>query len=192
MATIGITGFNGFLSKKIRERNDFNWTKNLDEADIIFHLGCPTFPAYMGKEENLQMYPYVEETIKLINQYSKKPFVFASTTGVLNIHYDHSSSMSYDVSKLFLENYVFNTCKKFLILRIGSIISNNIDDVKLMKSDRVQPRILNKDLKGIPFEDYYLDVNDFVDITIESLNNIDNRIIEYPFIKLPIHKLIVK
>lgn len=192
MARIGITGFNGFLSKKIRERTEFDWTDNLNDCDIIFHLGCPTFPAYMSTRENVQMYDYVKQTMSMVDEFKAKPFIFASTTGVLNMHYDHSSSMSYDVSKLFLENYVINNCEKYLILRIGSIISDNINDVMSMKPDRVQRRLLNKDTKDIPFEDYYLFVNDFVDVTISELANINNRIIDYPYKKIQMHKLLIK
>lgn len=186
---IALTGYNGFLAKKLRARTEFEWTQDLWDADIIFHLGSPTFTQHMNKEDSIRMHDYVKDTINLIDN-NKVPFVFASTTGVLNMHYNHDNHMTYDVSKLYLENYVINNCEKYLILRIGTIISKCIDDIKLMKSDRVQPRILNKDTKDIPFEDYYLNVDIFVDETIKALKHIDNRIIEYPLEKLSMIKLL--
>ena len=188
---IALTGYNGFLAKKLRARTEFEWTQDLWDANVVFHLGSPTFTQHMSKHDSIRMHEYVKDTINLIDDI-KVPFVFASTTGVLNMHYNHDCHMTYDVSKLYLENYIINNCENYLILRIGTIYSKDINDVKMMKQDRVQPRVMNKDTSGIPFEDYYLNVDVFIDTTIEALTNIDNRIIEYPLEKLSMIKLIAK
>jgi len=91
-----------------------------------------------------------------------------------------------------LENYIKYNCDEYLILRIGTIYSTRLSDVNEMKSDRLQPRILRKDYTDIPFEDLYLNVDVFVDKTIDAILNFKSGILEYPLDKLTIGKLIPK
>ena len=111
------------------------------------------------------------------------PIVFASTTGVDDIQLDHGGSTPYNLSKLFIENYLINSFKPHMILRIGTIVSKRRSDVELMKPDRVQPRIA-KGIFDVENEDYYLDVDTFVDSTIDYLLNFENGIKEYELVKL--------
>jgi len=135
------------------------------------------------------MHQYVRETIKLLDR-TDAPVVFASTTGVDDIKLDHTGSTSYNLGKLFLENYVINNCDKYMILRIGTIVSKNPADIALMKPDRLQPRIQRNDLTNIPLEDYYLDVDTFVNTTMNSILNFKNGIVEYELTKYTLPALV--
>ena len=185
---ITITGWNGFLSHKLRERTDIDWTE--DNADCLLHLGGPTFTnAELFEHDAQVMHQYVRETIKKIDRFDG-PVVFASTTGVDDIQLDHKGSTSYNLAKLYLENYIINNCDNHLILRIGTVISYNQTDVDLMKPDRLQQRILRKDYTNIPFEDYYLPVDTFVNTTIEAIQTAKSGILEYDLVKLTLPQLI--
>jgi hypothetical protein len=186
---IYLTGWNGFLSTKLRECTEVEWTKNQENSDILFLMGSPTFTSTeLNQHDAHIMHQYVNETIKKVNQYNGR-IVFASTTGVDDLRIDHKGTTCYNLSKLYLENYILNNVEKSLILRIGTIYSNNISDVKLMKQDRVQPRVVNGDIKDIPFEDYYLNVDVFIQTTVEAIKNNYFGILEYKLNKLRLTEL---
>jgi nucleoside-diphosphate-sugar epimerase len=181
---VGLSGWGGFLASKLRENTEIEWVNGVDNIDAFLHLGSPTFTAHELFEHDAQvMHQYVRESIKMIDRINV-PFVFASTTGVDDIQLDHRGSTAYNLGKLYLENYVINECDKYLVLRIGTVVSSKKADVLAMKSDRIQQRILNKDYSNIPTKDYYLDVDDFVNVTVAALQKIDNRIVDYPLKEL--------
>jgi nucleoside-diphosphate-sugar epimerase len=186
---VGVTGWNGFLASKLRQRNGIEWTEDIKDCDILFLLGSPTYTsADIDKQGAQVMHRYVNETIKIIDAFSG-PVVFASSTGVDDIQLDHTGSTSYNLAKLYLENYVINHCDQWAILRIGTIISKDPDDIAAMKSDRIQPRVKSKDLSNIEWQDYYLYVDDFVNTTVDLIKNFKTGIVEYPLVRLTLTEL---
>lgn len=186
---VGISGWNGFLANKLRTRNEIEWVNRITDIDYYLHLGSPIFTeTEISRANGMIMHDYVKHSMELIDSL-EVPIIFGSSTGVNDIQYNHSGSTSYNLSKLFLENYIVNRCDNYMILRIGSIISSDIADVHKMKSDRLQPRIFAGQFTGIPYEDYYLDVNTFVDTTIDSILNFKTGIVEYTLKKMTIPAL---
>lgn len=189
---VGLSGWNGFLATKLRERTDIEWVDGKEDIDCYLHLGSPTFTQVELHQHDAQvMHQYVRETIKMVDRLPV-PIIFGSTTGVDDIRLDHTGSTSYNLGKLYLENYILNNCDNALVLRIGTIYSNSIADVQQMKDNRIQPRLLRQDTAGIPFEDYYLNVDVFVDTTITAILNKQQGILTYKLDKLTMPKLIVK
>jgi hypothetical protein len=187
---IGLTGWGGFLATKLRKRTDVEWAERTEDIDCLVLMGSPTFTdAELDQHDAQVIHQYVRETIRIIDRYDG-PIVFASTTGVDDMHLDHKGSTSYNLGKFYLENYVINNCDKYIILRIGTIVSDKLSDIQLMKPDRLQQRILRKDYSNIPMEDYYLDVDVFVDTTVDAILNFKNGILEYPLEKITLPKLI--
>jgi hypothetical protein len=187
---IALTGWGGFLATKLREHTEIEWTETIDDADILVIMGGPTFTDAELHEHDAQViHQYVRQTIKMVDRFFGT-VVFASTTGVDDIQLDHKGSTAYNLGKLYLENYIINNCPSHLILRIGTIVSNNASDVDLMKLDRIQQRIRQKDYSNIDFEDYYLDVNVFVNHTIDALQQSKNGILTYPLTKITLPELI--
>ena len=188
---VGLSGFHGFLANKLKERTEIEWVDGVDDIDYYIHMGSPTFTEEdIGSDESKVMHQYVKSSMKLIDDLSV-PILFASSTGVDDIQLDHSGSTSYNLSKLFLENYIIHNCPKYTILRIGTIFSPHIEDVHSMKPDRIQPRLLRKEFKGIPFQDYYLNVDVFVDVTINAILNFNTGIVEFPLEQKRLTDLIV-
>lgn len=181
---VALTGYNGFLAKKLRECSEIQWVEETDNADAILHLGSPTFTHGELTQHDAQvMHQYVKESMRIIDRFDG-PVIFASTTGTDDIQLDHSGSTAYNLGKLFLENYVINNADKYLILRIGTIVSKRLSDIKSMRSDRVQPRILKNDFSNIEDTDHYLDVDVFVEVTINAILNSHKGILTYPLTKL--------
>ncbi len=177
---VSITGWNGFLANKLRERRDIEWVQYPEEADYVFLLGSPTFTSSSLTQENAQaMHQYVKETMEIVDK-TTVPIFFASTTGVSDIELDHEGTTAYNLSKLFLENYIINHCEEYTICRIGTIITRDVKDFRIMKNDRVQKRIMNGNYEGVPGVDEYLDVNTFVEVTIDAMQNFETQILEYP------------
>lgn len=178
-----ITGWNGFLALKLRERNNVIWTENAWDCDMLLHLGSPTFTNHeLTKNDAQRMHHYVRDSIDLFNRYNG-PIMFASTTGVNDIQLDHSGSTPYNLGKLYLENYLLSNFDQACVLRIGTIVSKSKRDIEFMKPDRIQPRIARGDF-NIDNVDYYLDVDTFVDSTIKYILNFENGVREYELIKL--------
>lgn len=190
---IGLSGIEGFLASKLQECKEHSWTTSEDAVDIFLHIGSPTFTSdTIDTPASKIMHKYVRDSIDLFDRLESKkiPIVFASSTGVDDIQLDHSGSTSYNLSKLFLENYLIHNCSKYLILRIGTIYSRSAADILAMKPDRIQRRILQGNLSNISTSDYYLDVNVFVNTTLDQLNSIDNRIVEYELDQLSLINLV--
>lgn len=174
-----VTGKRGFLYKELEDKID-------DSDELIFLLGSPTFDGEISKNQSKILHKYVKETIEIINNNINKYIVFASSTGVDDVDYKHKGSMSYTLAKLFLENYIINHCDDYLILRIGTIISDDISKVKEMKDTRIQQRILRKEMRNISLQDNYLDINQFINETCDIIKLHKNGIHEYnlTFLKL--------
>jgi nucleoside-diphosphate-sugar epimerase len=179
---VKLTGWNGFLSTKLRENNSIEWVED-GPCDILFLMGGPTFTeSELGQHDAQVMHQYVRETIKIIDRFPGH-IIFASSTGVDDIRLDHKGSTCYNLAKLYLENYLINNTDRYTILRIGTIISNSLDDIARMKSDRIQPQIQNGIFPS-EWEDYYLDIDQFVNTTIDVILGETYGIVEYPLIKL--------
>ena len=187
---VTLTGWDGFLSRKLRENKNIQWQKEFHNSDFILLMGSPTFTGLnISKEEAKVLHNYVKETIDIIDKNLEKPIIFCSTTGVDDIDLDHQGSTAYNLSKLYLENYIINNVERWSILRIGTIISKDINDVMMMKSDRIQNRILKKEIQGIPFEDKYLHIETFVNSTIDLLKDFKVGIHYYNLVKYTLPKL---
>ena len=187
---ICITGQNGFLANKLMQSNRYEWSDDIASSDAVFLLGSPTIagtpaPADFGT----RMHAYVEDCINIIQNHGK-PIIFASTTGVNDISPLHGGHTTYNLAKLYLENYIIHHCEQYLILRIGTIISRNCVDIDMMKPDRIQRRIRDRQYTGIEQKDQYLDVNTFVNATLDIISEIDNKIFEYPQITLSLFDLL--
>jgi len=186
---IALTGWNGFLATKLRnEITTIEWTEDRSNSDALILMGGPTFTDLELDQHDAQvMHQYVRETIKIIDRYAG-PIIFASTTGVDDIQLDHKGSTSYNLAKLYLENYIINNCDNYAILRIGTVISDNSSDISMMKPDRIQPRI-QQGIMPTEWEDYYLFVKEFVNTTLDVILNKRTGIIEYPLTKLTLAQL---
>jgi hypothetical protein len=186
---ICLTGWNGFLASKLRECTDIEWTEEQTDSDALLLMGGPTFTApELFQHDAHVMHQYVREAIKIIDRYHN-PIIFASTTGVDDLRLDHKGSTSYNLGKLYLENYVLYNVDQPLILRIGTIYSTKLADVQAMKDNRVQSRVMRDDINNIPFEDYYLDVDTFVKQTIDAIKIKKTGILEYNLTKLRLTQL---
>lgn len=175
-----ITGENGFLYNQL----------NLEDSDFIFLLGSPTFDGEITLEQSKKLHEYVQSTIKIINENTTKYIIFASSTGVNDVDFNHKGSMPYTLAKLFLENYIITYCDNYCILRIGTIITKDKSKIKMMKKSRIQNRILRKEYSNIPLFDYYLDLDEFIKITKEIINERKTGIIEYKLTKYSLSDLI--
>jgi len=185
---IALTGWNGFLATKLRERTDVEWTEDREGSDALVLMGGPTFTdAELDQHDAQVMHQYVRETIKIVDRY-QGPIIFASTTGVDDIQLDHKGSTNYNLAKLYLENYVLFEADSSAILRIGTVISKDHSDIAMMKPDRVQPRI-QQGIMPTDWEDYYLYVDEFVNTTLDVILNKRTGIIEYPLAKLTLAQL---
>jgi len=186
---VALTGWGGFLATKLRTATDIDWTEDRDNCDMLILMGSPTFTgAELDQHDAQVMHQYVRETIRMIDRVDR-PIIFASTTGVDDIQLDHRGSTSYNLAKLYLENYVMYNCDAWTILRIGTVISKDPTDLSLMKQDRIQPRIKRKDLTGIDWEDNYLLLDDFLNTTLDRIRNFKTGIVEYQLTKFTIAEL---
>lgn len=180
-----ITGENGFLFNELKPH-----LESYNGKDGIFLLGSPTFDHDLTKENSRELHRYVQETLQLINENKNKYIIFASSTSVDDINFSHSGSMSYALCKLFIENYIVNHCEDYLILRIGNIVSSDINTIRKMKETRIQQRILKKKYKNIPISDEYLNIETFIKETVEAINDHKTGIFEYTLTKMKITTLI--
>jgi hypothetical protein len=79
-----------------------------------------------------------------------------------------------------------------MILRIGTITSTSLKEIHQMKPNRIQQRIMQGNYKGIPLEDKYLNVEDFVNTTANSIRNFKNGIVTYNLKKIKLSELMPK
>lgn len=186
---IAMTGWNGFLATKLKERTEVEWVEYPAEADALLLMGSPTFcQEELDMHDAQVMHQYVRETIKIVDRHPGH-IIFASTTGVDDIDFRaHRGSTSYNLGKLYLENYILNEADSCTILRIGTIVSHKPEDVAMMKPDRIQPQILQGVLPK-DYADHYLKVDDFVNTTIDVILNKKTGIIQYPLQVMSITQL---
>lgn len=185
-----LTGWNGFLAKKLREDTSIEWSQGLHGSDALLILGGPVFTQpEINKLQSQIVHQYVQNIIRLLSSW-KGYVIFASTTGVNDIDLLHKGSTSYNLSKLYLENYIVHHVDKYLILRIGNIISDSQDDIRAMKSDRIQPRIRQNDFTNIPIVDEYLMVDQFVKTTVDAISKQRTGILEYESVTMKLSQLI--
>jgi hypothetical protein len=186
---VALTGWGGFLATKLRTATDIEWTEDRNNCDMLILMGSPTFTdAELDQHDAQVMHQYVRETIRIIDRFDG-PVIFASTTGVDDIQLDHRGSTSYNLAKLYLENYVMYNCDVWTILRIGTIISMDPADLLLMKQDRIQPRIKRKDLANIDWKDNYLLLEHFINTTLDRIRNFKTGIVEYQLTQFTIAEL---
>jgi hypothetical protein len=184
---IALTGWSGFLATKLREHTEVEWVEYPEQADTLLLMGSPTFTASeLGLHDAQVMHQYVRETIKIVDRFDGH-IIFASTTGVDDIQLDHKGSTSYNLGKLYLENYIINEADSCAILRIGTVVSNNPTDIAIMKPDRIQPQMLRGIMPN--WEDEYLLVDDFVNTTLDVVLNKRTGIIQYPLTKMTLAQL---
>lgn len=187
---VHLTGWNGFLARKLREHAAIDWVEDGKDTDILFLMGSPTFTNIELSQHDAQVvHQYVRDTIKIIDRYPNH-IIFASTSGVDDVRMDHKGSSCYNLGKLYLENYIINNCESYCILRIGTIISSKASDISMMRPDRIQQRIARKDFTNIPIFDQYLDIDVFVESTIKVINTKRNGIYEYPLKQQTLPELI--
>ena len=163
-----ITGPNGFL---------YNELDIQDTDDLLFLLGGPT------TDDESKLDEYVKSTKELVTNNTDKYVVFASNAWV-----DHHNDL-YSNAKKELEQFIKQSCTKHLILRIGDIISSNIEKVKKMKPDRIQQQILRNELSDIPFISQYLDLDQFVKETNKVVNNKNTGVHYYKLSELNLMEL---
>lgn len=179
---VTLTGWNGFLATKLREHTEIEWTEDLN-TDVLVLMGSPVFTdAELGIHDAQVLHQYVRETIKIIDRFEGH-IIFASTTGVNDIQLDHKGSTSYNLAKLYLENYLLYEADSSAVLRIGTVVSDKPSDIAMMKPDRIQPMMLN-DIMPKEWDDEYLLVEDFVNTTIEAIITKKTGIVEYPLVKM--------
>jgi nucleoside-diphosphate-sugar epimerase len=185
---IAITGWNGFLATKLRERTEVEWSEDFAGTDSLCLMGSPTFTSVELHQHDAQvMHQYVRDTIKIVDRYHGH-IIFASSTGVDDIQLDHKGTTSYNLGKLYLENYILNQANSSTILRIGTIVSDNPADVAMMKPDRIQP-LIKQGIMPTEWEDYYLLINDFVNTTLDVILTNKQGIINYPLTKMNLAQL---
>jgi len=170
-----INGKNSYLIQKILEKYD-------DNPDIYLDFGAITctkdnIPKDICTKIHQEYLDRIERWKHIDNL-----IVFASSTGVNDINLDHNGSTCYNLAKLMAENWLINSNKKYLILRIGTIYSTHPGDYDIMKQDRLPARIKRGDFKDMDLtaKDYYLDVDVFVDTTISEIEGYTkNKIVYY-------------
>jgi len=184
---------NSYLVKKLLEKNiDF---KNTDPIFLDFKANIFTgnkIPKDICKKIHKEYLDRIEYYKNLSDDIL---IVFASSTGVNDISINHDGSTCYNLAKLMTENWLLNSNKKYIILRIGTIYSTHKKDYNFMKKDRIPYKIFHNkisDLKDLGIsnlgeKDYYLDIDNFVDTTIYEIENYNkNKIVKYNLEKLSI------
>lgn len=178
-----VTGQRGFIARKLFERTDVEWVMSPhDQYDTIVLAGSPTLakPDFT-REDGRQFHTYVVETIQLLETIpQQKKVLFVSTQSPAMISDKHDGNMPYLLAKLFLENYIIHHRDNYQIHRMGTIISRKRSDIMMMKPDRIQREILDKQTSNLrPTEDYVF-VEDAIDSIIGGIYNSNNDIVYYP------------
>jgi len=179
---VHITGPNGYLARKLQERNDWEWTTG-DEYDIMLLCGSPTHASEetIPLDEGKVYHKYVIDTIQMMEKIPQEvPIVFISTSDPDMIDIEHEGSTTYNLAKMFLESYIVHYRKHYQIHRMGTLISHRLDDIKMMKPDRIQQRILARDYSEVMDEDWFVYTDVAVDILINAMGMINNDIVHYP------------
>lgn len=190
--SVCLTGWGGYLAYCLMQTSQvpWRWTRGPENTDALFLLGGPTYTSLTEEpDERSVMEKYYNDTVELINGYNER-IIFASTTGV-----NDPVLKPYTEVKYRLEQYIIEHCQDYLILRIGSIISDDQRHISIMKPDRIQPRMQRGDYTGIKFTDHYLHTNTFVEETLIAINSGRQGIMDYslqPLTLLELRKMTLK
>lgn len=178
MIKVYLSGQQGFLATKLINHlsgspsHFFEFTNSPMDCDIYFDLGATTctmkhFTKEISRKINLEALSKIEIYEKLPKE---TPIIYGSSSKV----YALSDINTQDICKLMLENWIMSTDHNYLILRIETIYSENPDDYKIMKRDRIPSKIFfnsldREEMSALLNRDGYLEVEDFLTETVSAI-----------------------
>ena len=140
------------------------------DIDTIIHLASPTDFEDL-KDANKVVTTIIDGTLNMLNlaRKTKSKFIFASTMGV----YDKNLYYNYGNCKLSMENYIINTYKEYIILRIPRVYDKS--KIKGLMKQLRRGTVKESDLNNIV---NFIYIDEFIDQTLKYINN-KNGVYEY-------------
>ena len=108
--------FDGFIGLDIKTGNNI-LTCDLPSADIIIHMAAQTDVINSVKDPIADAMANIIGTIRLIEKYRNKRFIFTSSGGAIQ----EKIESPYGLSKFCAEEYIKMLCNKYVILRLPNI-----------------------------------------------------------------------